>query len=82
MANLAVAVGSGNNARGTGSMISAREATERGWIWPMGVVGVLAITLLWMVLPGEGGAGWVWLPIAFVYGLFVAARSDPRGGTG
>lgn len=62
-------------------MISAREASERGWIWPMGVIGVVVITLLWLILPGEGGAGWLWLPIAFAYGLFVAARPHPRDGS-
>ena len=49
-----------------------RDAPWRLWLWPYGVVGVVLITLLWLLLPGAGGAGWFWLPLALAYGAAVA----------
>ena len=41
----------------------------RVWLWPVGVVTTVVLTLLWIVLPGDGGAGWLWLPLAFAIGV-------------
>ena len=47
------------------------------WTWPWGVIGVLAVTLLWMMF--EGATAWLWLPLAFLFGVYVAWRTWSYG---
>ena len=58
-----------------------RPGLWRDWLWPPGVVAVIVITLLWLLLPGEGGAGWLWLPLAFAVGVAVAWLTSAPGRT-
>lgn len=56
-----------------------RPGLWREWLWPPGVIAVVVITLLWLLLPGEGGAGWLWLPLSFAVGVAVAWLTSAPG---
>ena len=59
--------------------MSGSEWLGRAWVWPWGALGVAAILLAWWILPGAGGAAWLWLPVAFAYGAYVAWRGGSSG---
>ena len=44
------------------------------WAWPYGAAVVVALVLLWTLLP----AGWLWMPLALIAGFLVARRTWPH----